>query len=213
MAIKKLDFDYQEYFNDMFEITTVLMWSSQYEPFTFAYFLNKIYNIQLVRKKNISIAIPKSRNEMMECSVYHFQSNTDHLAYLLIDSSNNVRDKTSKKKGTIFDKTLLLIGADSEDIAKSIYEEMNNLPVVDDNEIFQSREQTLCEFFNNGILESVLFDFSNPDELETTYFRNSLNDANLESKRQHFLQEQRDYVTNLMVALDDLLPNFESDDC
>lgn len=219
MPKKVLDFDYQGYFNEMFETTTVLMWSTRYEPFTFAFYLNKLYDISLVRKENISLNMPQSKNETMECSVYHYQSNVEHLAYLLIDSSGSVRDKKSNKKGTIFDKTLLMIGADSQELARSIYEETNGAMFWESNtqEInnlaMQERETTRREFINSGILESVLFDFSNPDELETTYFRNSLNDKSLEAKRQKFLNEQRNYVTNIMVALDDLLPNFEAERC
>lgn len=212
MAKKVFDFDYQGYFNEMFETTTVLMWSTNYAPFTFAFYLNKLYDIQLVRKDNIKLKMPHSRSGMIECSVYHYQSNVEHMAYLLIDSSNSVRDKNSKKKGTLFDKTLLLIGADSQELAKSIYEEMNSLPKQSDNMIIQERELTRQEFINSGILESVIFDFSNPDELETSYFRNSLNDPNLEAKRQQFINDQRNYVTDLMMALDDLLPNFETDE-
>lgn len=210
MAKKILDFDYQGYFNEMFETTTALMWSTRYEPYTFAYFLNKLYSIQLRRKDNIAIKIPNAHNVMIECVVYHYQSNSDHMAYLLIDSSNSVRDRLNNKKGTIFDKTLLLIGADSQELAKNIYDEMNSTPSFRDDILTpQNREETLCEFINNGILESVLFDFSNPDKLETTYFRNSLNNPGLESIRQKFLDEQRTFVTELMMALDHLLPVFE----
>lgn len=213
MAKKRiLDFDYQSYFNEMFETTTVLMWSTHYAPFTFAFFLNRLYNIQLIRKDNVKVNMPHSRNEQLMCTVYHYQSNVDHMAYLLIDSSNDIRDKKSKKKGTLFDKTLLLIGADSKELAQSIYEEMNGLPNYSDDSVMQGREQTLREFIESGILESVLFDFSNPDDMETTYFHNSLNDANLEAKRQLFINDQRNYVTDLMMALDDLLPNFENSD-
>ncbi len=212
MPKKILDFDYQGYFNEMFETTTVLMWSTNYAPFTFAFYLNKLYDIKLVRKDDISLKMPHSRNETMDCSVYHYQSNVEHAAYLLIDSSNSVRDKKSKKKGTLFDKTLLLIGADSQELAKTIYEEMNGLPNYSSDPFVQERDQTLREFIESGILESVLFDFSNPDDLETTYFHNSLNDANLEIKRQMFINEQRNYVTDLMMALDDLLPNFDTSD-
>lgn len=211
MVKKVLDFDYQEYFNEMFETTTVLMWSTHCEPYTFAYYINKLYGIKLVRKNNISIKMPHSHNEMIECPVYHYQSNVEHMAYLLIDSSKYVRDKQSNKKGTIFDKTLLLIGADSEDLAKSIYEEMIGVNPFLNDTITENRGQTLQEFLQSGILESVLFDFSNPDELETTYFRNSLKDANLEAKRQKFLNDQRTFVTELMLALNDLMPNFDID--
>lgn len=214
MGKKVLDFDFQEYFNEMFETTTVLMWSTHYAPFTFAFYLNRLYNIQLVRKDNITLDIPHTRNATMVCPVYHYQSNADHMAYLLIDSSSSVRDKTSKKKGTIFDKTLLLIGADSQELARTMYEEMNRwnaVPACCEGTILQEREQTLQEFIESGILESVLFDFSNPDELETTYFQNSLNDPSLEAKRQKFLNDQRNFVTNIMIAVNDLLPNFEAD--
>lgn len=208
MAKKILDFDYQGYFNEMFETTTVLMWSTQHEAFTFAYYLNKLYDIKLVRKNNISINTPHTRNIKMDCSVFHYQSNIEHMAYLLVDSSKSVRDKKTKKKGTYFDKTLLLIGADSQDLAKSIYEETSSQPLTNADPLIFGREQTLSEFVNSGILESVLFDFSNPDALETTYFRNTLNDANLEAKRQLFINDQRNYVIDLMMALDDLLPDF-----
>lgn len=211
MGKKVLHFDYQEYFNEMFETTTVLMWRTNYAPFTFAFYLNKLYNIQLIRKNNLSLKMPRSRDTIINCSVYHYQSNAKHMAYLLIDSSNSLRDKNSNKKGTLFDKTLLLIGADSQDMAKSIYEEMNSLPVYDDNPMTQYREMTRLEFINSGILESVIFDFSNPEELETSYFLNSLKNPSLEARRQQFINDQRNYVTDLMMALDDLLPNFETD--
>lgn len=208
MAKKKiLDFDYQSYFNEMFETTTVLMWSTRHTPFTFAFYLNKLYGIQLVRKKNITLKIPHTRNGKIECSVYHYQSNVERVAYILVDSSNSVREKN--KKGTYFDKTLLIIGVDAQERAENIYNEMTPERKESNDYRVQEREQTRCEFINSGILEHILFDFSNPDELETTYFHNSLNDKDLEEKRQRFITEQRNYVTDLMMALDDLLPNFE----
>ena len=46
---EKLDFDYEEYFNEQFETTAVLMWNTHHAPFTFASYFNKLYNKQLER--------------------------------------------------------------------------------------------------------------------------------------------------------------------
>lgn len=210
--VEVLDFDYQEYFNEMFETTTVLMWSTRHTSYTFAYYLNKLYGLELERKDNITIGMPGGRDEELECAVYHCLSAVEHIAYLLIDSSKGVKEISGKKKGTLFDKTLLIIGDGSDELAQRIYEDMSLGPQMCKDYREEEREMRRREFIDTGILESVLFDFSNPEELETTYFQNTLKDEKLENRRQAFLKEQRNFVTELMMALDKLLPNFEEEE-
>ena len=205
-------FDYQDYFNEMFEKTTVLMWNTRHEPYTFAYYLNKLYNIRLDRKKSISITKPNTGGEKMLCSVYQYQSAVEHIAYILIDSSEGTRGED--KKGMLFDKTLLLTGAESDRIGQNIYEEMLQGSGASKACQLDERDETMREFIDTGILECVLFDFSNPEEMETTYFAGGQGNKSMEAKRQRFLNEQRSLVSEMMIALDDLLPNFDEDeDC
>ena len=50
------------------------------------------------------------------------------------------------------------------------------------------------------------------NDADAEVLRGTLKDEKLENRRQAFLKEQRNFVTELMMALDKLLPNFEEEE-
>lgn len=197
---EKLNFDSEGFFNERFENTAVLMWSTHHPAFTFAFYLNQLYGISLVRRDDIVPQSGDSRRSML----YSYQSNADHLAYFLIE-------QPLQKKGDIFDKVLLVIGADAFPTAQHIYDETSQ--PIDASLPFAAAGHNLMlrSFIETGIFESALFDFSDPDRPETTYFPSSTNNAALEKKRAKFLKEQRERVSDLIIQLDPLLPDYDSE--
>ena len=199
---EKLKFDFEEYFNEKLESTAILMWSTHYQTFTFAFYLNQLYNIKLERLDNITIE-RKSGN--YNCSIYSYRSNVNQLAFFLIENPND------NKVPNIFDKTLLIIGPDAKDLAERIYKDMVHKHITKSNYIDSEREEMRHTFVEVGIFDSAMFNFSDPDYPETTYFANTTGNATLQKKRQRFLKEQREYVTDLIFAIDPLLPDYESE--
>lgn len=199
---EKLKFDYEEYFNDKLETTAILMWSTHYQTFTFAFYLNQLYNIKLERRDSITLE-RKSGN--YDCSVYSCQSNADQQAFFLIE---NPKETTAPN---IFDKTLLIIGPDAHDFAEHIYNDLEATTVNNNDYITMERDEMRRTFVESGIFESAMFDFSDPDYPETTYFTDAKGNAALQKKRQRFLKEQREFVSDLIFALDPLLPDYETE--
>ena len=201
---EKLDFNYEEYFDEMFEDTAVLMWTTHHRAFTFAFFLNQLYNLDLELRDNIVLQYKKKE---IGCTVYSSQNDVDHMAYFLIDNSE--ASLPTPKKTILFDKTLLIKGPGAQSKAEYIYSDLEQNSIADNNFVGQQRDELRNTFVNTGILESVLFDFSTPDEPDTTYFPNSQGDTEKEKKRQRFLKEHREYVADLFMALDSMMPDFE----
>ena len=200
----RLEFDYEDYFNDLFTTTAVLMWSTHHTAVTFAFYINRLYNKQLTRRNNITLHTKQGESR---CSVFSQQDNVSHTTYLLIDNPNH--QPSSKNGTTFFDKTLLIMGPDAHKLAHLIYDDLDS-PVATQpgNEAHHLLRQT---FLVSGVLEYALFDFSDPDYPQTTYFPTIANDLRMQEKRRLFLRRQREYACDLLLALDSLLPDYESE--
>ena len=195
---EKLKFDYEEYFNEKLENTAVLMWSTHHQAFTFAFYLNQLYNLNLERRDDIEA------DGGTTYPLYSCQSNVDQLAFFLIE-----RPGAATLQGAYFDKMLLIMGADAFDTAQHIYDETSQ----SGSKLLTTpeRDEILGSFVETGIFESALFDFSDPDRPETTYFQTTNGNAALQKKRARFLKEQREIVSDIILALDSLLPDYESE--
>ena len=192
----RLEFDYEEYFNMMFKTASVLMWSSHIESYTFAFYLNQLYNLGLERCDNIEVGIGKSSSA--ECKLYSYVSNVKHMGYFLIDNGFD-------GKVNIFDKALLFYGHDARSEAEHMFGEMDAARVSDGED---RHAVMLQQFKDSGILESAVFDFSDPSNLWTSYFPRSASQQQLKIK-QRFLKDQRTYACNLLLSLDAMLPDFD----
>lgn len=198
--LEKLEFDYEEYFDSMFKTTAVLMWSTHISSFSFAFFLNKLYGLTLQRKESVTL---NRKSGDAECVVYTCQDNVLQTAWFLIE--NSVGPDGIQAANSIFDKVLLIMGPDAYTIAADIFNDIDKQPIDGyDAEHIETRRSLI----DSGILESALFDFSDPDRPDTTYFPHT-NNPSLAKKRLLFLKEQREYVTDLLLALDSLLPDYE----
>ncbi|MBP5327810.1 MAG: hypothetical protein J6Y98_07870 [Bacteroidales bacterium] len=199
---EKFAFDYEEYLNEIFETTAILSWSTHYPAFTFAFYLNQLYNTQLERQDDIFL---EQKEGQMKCIVYFGKDTIKHIAYILVDNSDNMM---SPKKDKIFDKTLLIKGPDAFEIAQNIYDDLNAMAPTD---VYLDNSETMRRLFlDSGILESALFDFSKPDDPKSTYFSDTQNEKTLR-KRQKFMKEQRIFFSDILLAVDSLLPDFESE--
>lgn len=200
---EKLKFDYEDYFNEKLESTAILMWGTHYQTFTFAFYLNQLYGFNLERHENITL---ERKSGEYSCSLYTYQINANQQAFFLIDNPKETATPN------IFDKTLLIIGPESQELAKRIYDDMEHRASKEEQFSSFEREEIRSSFVENGIFESALFDFSDPEYPDTTYFPDTSNNAALQKKRQRFLKEQREYVADLILALDPLLPDYETED-
>ena len=202
---EKLEFDYEGYFNGILEDTAILMWSTHHAAYTFAFYLNRLYNLNLERKENVTF---KRKSGDISCPIYCRKDTVKRHTYILIDNSG-VQPET-KKSITFFDKTLLIMGDEAHNIARRIHDETG--AADESGSIIEDpyRDEMLKTFVNSGILESALFDFSNPDAPYTTYFPDTPGNETLQKKRQKFLKEQREFIIDLIIAIDSLLPDYES---
>ncbi|MBP5190829.1 MAG: hypothetical protein J6031_07955 [Bacteroidales bacterium] len=192
---EKFIFDYEGYFDEKLENTAILMWSTHHPAFTFAFYLNQLYNLNLERQDDIT-------SEGGNNKLYSYQSDADHHAFFLIE-------QPTQGSSAIFDKILLVMGADAFETAQYIYDETSKSVGQSHTTSPSERDTILQSFIENGIFESALFNFSDPDKPETTYFPNNTANAALQKKRARFLKEQREKVSDLIMALDPLLPNFD----
>ena len=159
----KLTFDYDEFFNEKLESTAILMWSTHYQTFTLAFYLNQLYGLGLERLDNITV-------EQKICTVYTCRSDADQTSFFLIDNPQQAEAQN------IFDKTLLIIGPDSQELAQHIYREIDTArtgAILPDDATADSRQAMLADFVGTGIFENALFDFADPDNPQTTYFQNA----------------------------------------
>lgn len=199
---ERLDFDYEDFFNEKLENIAVLMWNTRHPAFTFAFYLNQLYNLNLERRDDIA----SPNGDESRCTLYSWQSNVDQQAYFLIEQPID----TANAGGTFFDKILLIVGAEVFDTARRIYDETSQTIGIADSPTTPERDEMLRTFVETGIFESALFDFSDPDRPETTYFPSAARNAALQKKQDRFLKEQRDLISDLIIVLDPLLPDFES---
>jgi hypothetical protein len=196
---ERLKFDYEEYFNEKLEYTAVLMWNTHHQAFTFAFYLNQVYNLNLERRDDI-----ESGDGATLCPLYSCQSDNNQIAFFLVD-----RPATTSMQSEYFDKIMLIVGADAFEIAQNIYNETSQsgekLPASPEH------EEILNSFVETGIFECAMFDFSDPDRPETTYFPTTNSNAALQKKRSRFMKEQRETVTDIILALESLLPEYDSE--
>lgn len=208
---EKLEFDYEEYFDMMLESTAVLMWATHITSFTFAFHLNKIFGLALERRESVTL---NRKGVPYECLVYSCSNNMMQTSYFLIDNVMSPLD--GKRANSIFDKTLLICGPDAFPIIHDIYNSLE-APVTAKDIYVQSAVgdadmASQCrDFAGTGILESAIFDFSDPAAPDTTYFPSHSNNPAIQKKRTLFLKEQREYVTDLLLAIDHLLPTYEEE--
>ena len=199
---EKLLFDYEEYFNEMLKDIAIMMFSTRHPGYQFVFYLNALYNIQLERLKNITL---NNKSGDINATLYHHKDNVSHQTFMLLDIGH---DMSGRLKNTIFDKTLLVFGADAISMAGNIYDDLETSATQG---IDQEHELLRQSFIDKGLIEYALFDFSDPDNPETTYFKNSRPSPDLLKKQQKFLKEQRTFICDLLLNLDDLLPDYEEE--
>jgi hypothetical protein len=186
---------------EQLENTAVLAWRTSYTAFTFAFYLNQIFHMELRRCNDIQLS---SMKEAIRCSVYSYSDPVDHLNYFLIE--NNMEDMQSVKALSYFDKMLLVNGAEASERADAIDEELKAPMRHHDDILGTQYEEMRHTFVETGIIESARFDFTDA-EIPTASILDS--DSGLSKKQQNFLQFYRDYIQGILIEIDDLIQYFE----
>ena len=203
----RLDFDYEEYFNELFANTAVMMWSTHLPAVTFAFYINRLYDKQLTRRESITLHTKKDESR---CSVFTQQDNLRHTTYMLIDDPSH--RPSARSTGSFFDKTLLIMGPDAHQLARDIYDDMESTPLLAPTDSDDAHTLLRQTFLASGVLEYALFNFADPNRPRTTYFTSQSSDPRIQERQRQFLRRQREYVCDLLLALDSLLPNYESEE-
>ena len=86
-SLNDIFFDYNEYFDSLFSMTSVTMWSTRYPAFTFAFYLNQLYGLELERRDDIVVTNAKKE---IPCSVFSYQRNVDQLVFFLIENNLSI---------------------------------------------------------------------------------------------------------------------------
>ena len=205
-SLNDVFFDYSEYFESLFSMTSVTMWSTRYPAFTFAFYLNQLYGLELERRDDIVVSNAKKE---IPCSVFSYQRNVDQLVFFLIENDPNSTQEI--KQLSYFDKILLIMGPDAEKYSMNIYNDIMK-PKPNSMNIAEIEREQLCKsFIENGIVEMGVFDFTDANDIRTNYFSSPATNETTKKKRLKFLQFYREYMTDLFVGLDELIPNFEDD--
>ena len=202
---ERLDFDYEEFFNERLEDTAIVTWSTRHQAFTFAFYINQLYSLNLERCDEIEL---EAAGNTVQCSVYSYISKVNQQVFFLVDTPAAIARASGS--GIFFDKTFLIIGPDSFELGERIYNETAQLHTGDIANSYAGRSQMLQTFVDSGIVESAMFDFSDPDRPETTYFPKSTNNPTLQKRKARFLKEERKFISDVLMALDDLIPDFDS---
>lgn len=197
---EKLDWDYEEYFDEIFETTGVVMWNTHIPSFTFAFFLNELYQLKLQRQECVSL---KKKKATTKCIVYSYVDAVMHTTYFFIENGQSTPG--AERANAYFDKVLLVMGPNGHETSRRIQHDLEP-PSLFGNE--DKSPEIKC-FVDSGILESAYFDYSDAEYPQTSYFpQTNVNEA-LKKKQSLFLKEQKDYLSDLILAVDHLIPNFD----
>lgn len=185
----------------MLETTAILAWNTSYSAYTFAFHLNQLFGLELQRHDDIRLSTLK---EEIQCSVYTYDDLVNHLSFYLIE--NGLASRQQVRELSYFDKMLLIHGAEAFDRAQQIYDDLNAPERTGLDLIAMQRESLRMSFVSSGIVESVSFDFSDPDEPRSSMIAAN---ATPNKKQQAFLDYQKKYIQGIFVELDDMLEDFE----
>lgn len=202
---EKIPFDYEEFFNDRLEEASILTWNTRHQAFTFAFYLNQLYGLNLERSNEVDI---ESKEGTIRYSIYTYISYVNQQVFFLVDIPAVA--PTAKGGGVIFDKMLIILGPDALETGEHIYDETSQNRPGEELSANDERNAMLLSFVDGGIFESGMFDFSDPEQPTTTYFPATISNPTLQKRKTKFLKEQRNLVSDLILALDDLIPDFDS---
>jgi len=197
-----------EYYDQLLCDASVVMWRTTHQPFTFAFYFNELYQLNLQRQEDIELTI---KDKTVAFPVYGGREDINQMAFFLIE--NDPSTMSGDAQFSYFDKIMLFIGPDAAVRAGQIVDDLERPRPECDNCFVSQREDRRIGFVEKGIVETALFDFSDPDFPTTTYFSLAAPGTTLRKKQKSYLDGQRKFVVNLLVALDDRMPNFEDDVC
>ena len=130
-----------------------------------------------------------------------------HNAFFLV--SNDTPPSPSRRNSIFFDKTLLIMGPDAFETAENIFNDLDPNNPVEKSDNLSRHDRLRQAFIWAGILETASFDFSDPERPTTSYFHGPATNSKSLGLRSKFLKEQREYVSDLFLALDNLMPDYD----
>ncbi len=188
-------------YEEMLESTAILAWNTSYSAFTFAFYLNELFHLQLLRRNDIRLS---SMKEDIQCSVYAYTDTISHQSYFLIE--NELASRQRIQELSYFDKTLLIQGAEAFERAQEIYAELKEPFHQSDDIIGMQREEMRRSFIDSGIVESIWFDFSDPDNPSSSLIADNVP---LNKRQKKFIDFQKDYIQGIFIEIDDLLTDYD----
>lgn len=184
-------------YDEMLENTAVLSWNTSYTAFSFAFYLNHLYGLNLQRRDDITLSTMK---ETITCSVFSCNDGVNHQSFFLIENGMTAMQKVQKM--SYFDKTLLIQGPDAFEIADGIYNDMLRPHSNAVDIIGMQREEMRLDFVNTGIVETVKFDFSDHNNPTSSLIKPGIPAS---SKQKKFHEFQKEYIQGILVEIDDLI--------
>lgn len=140
--------------------TAMVAWSTQKYPiYTFAYYLNKLFHLELAREKEMPIFVGNGCDHI-DCIFYNYYDECRQLRFVLFENLGNGRSVHPQLSP--FDKILLIIGRDAFIVQKCIHSAgFDSLqPAADPNDILNAEFQELRKRFlgnPNASEKRVLF--------------------------------------------------------
>ena len=196
----KYELDQQEfldYYEELLSETAVMMWETRHTAFTFAFYLNHLYGLHLVRRDSVTVF---KKNVPLACAVYSHHDSVNHQQFFLIE--NSMEGMQRFRELSYFDKLLLATGPDARERLRCIYDEMYQPARTATGIVEAQRESMRRSFIDNGIVQCADFDFSDPDSPATTFLPYAAPDTPQYRKQQKYLEFQKEYIEDLLVQLD-----------
>ncbi len=184
--------------DEMLESTSVLMWNTSYADYTFAFYLNQLYDMNLERRDQIFLSVS---GKEVECSVFSQIDCENHLTYFLVESTQASRQKI--RQLSYFDKFLLIQGDFAHERMEQIYNDSNKTPQEVIDIVSMQRESLRQTFITSGIIQSACMEFSDEELPSTTITSNPT------KSQRDFLLFQKEFIQSLLVQLDDLIGEYE----
>lgn len=195
--IQTLEFNDEEYCDELLQNTTALMWSTQHALPRVAWMLNSLFSCHFERLNNITIQLDKQE---VECRLFCHQDPVRMETWLLADN-NRVEAQQVAELG-YWDIMLAIYGVTSGERIKSIIATLEQ-PFRIRHTIHGERMEKEREALTAGIFDTHTLDFSSPRYPECSLFGDVVRPN---AKQKRFLKLHRDYVLAMLLEEESRLP-------
>lgn len=195
--IQTLEFDDEEYCDELLQNTTALMWSTQHALPRVAWMLNDLLACHFERLPNITVQLDKQE---VECRIFCHHDPVRMETWLLAD--NNRMEAQQVPELGYWDIMLAVYGITSgERIANLITTLERPFPVR--HTLHGERMEHDRQALVSGIFDTQTLNFSSPRNPECSLFGDVVRPT---ARQRRFLKLHRDYVLALLLEEECHLP-------